>query len=699
MADNLLLNEGSGGSTLATAEVAFSGDTVDVQICGLGIVSGSAESYSVALVSAGAGAVGGGVQRMTLASDDPAVALLTTIDVDTGAMAVDLDAIETLITAGNADLASVKTAVELLDNAVSGAGYNITQFAGAAVPIGAGVEVTALRVTLATDSTGLLSVDDNDSSLTVDTTGTSGLEVVQVTAADLNMTEASASAIKDAVEIMDDWDESNRAKVNLIAGQAGIAGGEGVKGATVQRVTIATDDEVNNLLTTIDADTSKIPSLGTAVMAASAPTTIATDDTQFGSVGAAADMNGSLHGQLAYLGDNIDEVHVLVDQLSATASWAASTDATGIAQESDNVPSHATTTSLSIDKTGTSETEGSYGKTLGATINGTALSTNAVVSFYVRHASWTTIGAVFVRIGTDASNYMEYSIDPSDFSTSLWSNVVIALHEGLQTGTGLDLANIDYVAFGVTMGAAGNTTTNVFFNSLELHSVTSAELALTSDVTSPSVRVNKVGINANASVQTGAGAVSSGVQRVTIANDDTNLAAIAGTVVVLGTATYTETATKGNVVAAVRNDDLAPLADTDNEIGPLQTNSEGALYTTDVASETKRASGVAAGGTPGTDDIVAAVAARKIRILALGLFATSTTANNVFLDNADNDLLFNTANPLPLAIDADGDNVAGFVLPFNPGGWFETDTVNEAVTLNSSAAQDIAWTITYIEVP
>jgi hypothetical protein len=202
--------------------------------------------------------------------------------------------------------------------------------------VGGGTEAAAQRVTIANDSTGLLSVDDNGSSLTVDTTGTSGLEVVQDTAADLNMTEASAAAIKTAVEliddavytddsgtpskgiavmgtdstnpqiistttsghvhihdggntitvdgsvsvsgsvtvssgtvtanagtnlntsalalesgnlasvltavqIMDDWDESDRAKVNLIVGQAGIAAGTGVDGVTVPRVTLATD--------------------------------------------------------------------------------------------------------------------------------------------------------------------------------------------------------------------------------------------------------------------------------------------------------------------------------------------------------------------------------------------------------------------------------------------------------------------------
>lgn len=62
------------------------------------------------------------------------------------------------------------TALQLIDNAVSGAGFNITQLGGAAVPIGTGLEATAVRVTLATDSTGLVSIDDNGGSITVDGT-------------------------------------------------------------------------------------------------------------------------------------------------------------------------------------------------------------------------------------------------------------------------------------------------------------------------------------------------------------------------------------------------------------------------------------------------------------------------------------------------------------------------------------------------
>lgn len=51
---------------------------------------------------------------------------------------------------------AIKTAVELIDNAISGAGFNITQLGGAAVPIGAGTEAAAVRVTLPTNGTGIV---------------------------------------------------------------------------------------------------------------------------------------------------------------------------------------------------------------------------------------------------------------------------------------------------------------------------------------------------------------------------------------------------------------------------------------------------------------------------------------------------------------------------------------------------------------
>lgn len=51
-----------------------------------------------------------------------------------------------------------------------------------------------------------------------------------------------------------------------------------------------------------------------------------------------------------------------------------------------------------------------------------------------------------------------------------------------------------------------------------------------------------------------------------------------GTEYVAGTATYAEETTVAKIAGAVRNDTLAALVDTDNEIAPLQVNADGALY-------------------------------------------------------------------------------------------------------------------------
>lgn len=76
--------------------------------------------FGTTAATTGAGAVGGGVQRLTLASDDPAV-----------------------------------TALQIIDNIVSGSGVNVSQINGVAPTMGNGISGTGVqRVTIASDSTG-----------------------------------------------------------------------------------------------------------------------------------------------------------------------------------------------------------------------------------------------------------------------------------------------------------------------------------------------------------------------------------------------------------------------------------------------------------------------------------------------------------------------------------------------------------------
>ena len=78
---------------------------------------------------------------------------------------------------------------------INDSGNAITvDWAGTAPPIGAGLEATALRVTVATDSTGVLSVDDNSSSLTVDNAGLTELAAAINASSQMDVNIAASGA-------------------------------------------------------------------------------------------------------------------------------------------------------------------------------------------------------------------------------------------------------------------------------------------------------------------------------------------------------------------------------------------------------------------------------------------------------------------------------------------------------------------------
>lgn len=64
--------------------------------------------------------------------------------------------------------------------------------------------------------------------------------------------KAVLDAIAASLSVLDDWDESDRMKVNLIVGQAGITAGAGAVAANTPRVTHASDDPVVTSLQIID---------------------------------------------------------------------------------------------------------------------------------------------------------------------------------------------------------------------------------------------------------------------------------------------------------------------------------------------------------------------------------------------------------------------------------------------------------------
>lgn len=149
------------------------------------------------------------------------------------------------------------TSLQLLDDVV---GTN-----GSAIPsksyLFGGSDGTNQRA-IKTDSSGelqvdILSITDGSGPLTVDGTvavsnafaldaSVDGIEGL------LSTSNTNTGNSATALQIIDDWDESDRAKVNPIVGQAGVAAGAGSVSALTQRTTLASDDPAVTALQIMD---------------------------------------------------------------------------------------------------------------------------------------------------------------------------------------------------------------------------------------------------------------------------------------------------------------------------------------------------------------------------------------------------------------------------------------------------------------
>jgi hypothetical protein len=138
-----------------------------------------------------------------------------------------------------------------------------------------------------------------------------------------------------------------------------------------------------------------------------------------------------------------------------------------------------------------------------------------------------------------------------------------------------DNIELDAGSGGAVIAADDITSVWYQINKLAFGALNTATLVSTSNGLPVDIRAS----NANVTV------VGTGTLAVQVdGNALTALQLIDDVVAVLGTATYTETSTKGNVIGVVRNDALAALAGTDNEIAPLQVNASGALYVQEGAA-------------------------------------------------------------------------------------------------------------------
>ena len=301
----------------------------------------------VAGITAGAGNVAAGTPRVTMAADSPDVALLTTIDADTGNLAGILtsvqlidDAAVVLGTATYTEATSTGLAIGAVRRDADTTLVNTTNewgplqmdangrlkvevFSGETLPVS--LTSTTITGTVTVDSE--LTTADLDTGAGTDTRAVVGLVRAEsgggvlvgsanalpvqliasqnaitagagaVGAATPRVTLASDDPAVTSLAIMDDWDETDRCKVNLIVGVAGITAGAGAVASGTPRMTLASDDPavvslqlIDDTIYTDDTSThTTASSKGIGIMAVATPTDAAVNANDFGHIAMTTD--------------------------------------------------------------------------------------------------------------------------------------------------------------------------------------------------------------------------------------------------------------------------------------------------------------------------------------------------------------------------------------------------------------------------
>lgn len=230
MADNITLNSGTGGATLAADDIASVWhQRVKVQYGVDGSATDVSDSNPLPVDDAGG----------SITVDAPAG---TPVNVQIGD-----GTDQALVTAAGALLVEADLGANN-DVLVSGMAAENAAVSGNPVLSGGRYDATPRTLgdgdvgAIALDADGAVHISDGGNTITVDGTVTVNAGTNLNTSALALESGGNLAGAATSLAVIDDWDESDRAKVNIIAGQAGITAGAGAVGASTPRVTLASDD-------------------------------------------------------------------------------------------------------------------------------------------------------------------------------------------------------------------------------------------------------------------------------------------------------------------------------------------------------------------------------------------------------------------------------------------------------------------------
>ncbi len=222
------------------------------------------------------------------------------------------------------------------------------------------------------------------------------------------------------------------------------------------------------------------------------------------------------------------EQHHVFDALDAVGSWLILDDATA---NFTTTKKHVLgTDALIFDKVNGS---GTFAAVIDQTISAVDLgspSPHDLLQTVIYIPDLTAVAYIFVRVGTNDTNYNEWRIEDTALLAATFETVIFnigdASHSGI-TGNGWNPSVITYIALGVQFDNEDDALVGIIFDEFSFHTNqhTSAELnaEVSSSVSSAKVDLQKIN---GSVVDKNSGNVSNGTQRVVLAD---NVALPAGT--------------------------------------------------------------------------------------------------------------------------------------------------------------------------
>jgi hypothetical protein len=264
------------------------------------------------------------------------------------------------------------------------------------------------------------------------------------------------------------------------------------------------------------------------------------------------------------------EQHTIIDKMDATTGWAAlGNDTLNLATTTNHVIGSNALTFDKVDGAANTVFAG-IEKTLTSLDFGN-VSPHDIIQTSCYISDNTNVSYVFVRLGTDSSNYNEWRIDGANLDALDWKTLIFNLGDASQagnTGNGWNATAVTYAAIGLAFNSESDTLAGIIFDQISFHTNIHTSSAINSEVTSSvnssNVNIHKIG---NKVVNTEAGNVGTGTQRITIATDDANLASIN---------------TDAGTIASDTTNILADTANMDTNLGAIAGAVSGSEMQVDV---------------------------------------------------------------------------------------------------------------------